>query len=450
MAETTSQPTGTGRLVEYLHSEDRTSVPPAVDTAVKRRIIDTLAATTAGHQFADIETATAYTASTFGSGNVTVLDGAGTTLNGPGATLANTLAANELDVDDGNRLAQGHPAAVILPAAVTAAESRDASIGDLLDAFLPAYEIAVRTAMAMHDWIGMHTGSGSWGAVGAAAAASRLRGFDRETAADALGIAEYNAPITPVMRSVARPAGSMTKDGIGWGGFVGYTATDLAERGFGGSGTLYDEIEYEGLDRSHLDTLGDRYHITEGYYKPYPACRWIHPSIDAVRSLHETHDIAIGDIQAVHVYTHPKGASLGIRRPTTASEAEYSYPFIVAQAIRNGGAITAEDLKAAALSAPETLALADLVELHVDQEAANRYPEEALARVEIETADEQVGTDLINPRGSKERPMSEAEQEAKWRTLLDEYLGEGTTEFLIEAIEDEDAPIDTLLEPWQA
>lgn len=440
---------GTGRLADYLRAESLTAVPDSAETETRRRIVDTLAAITAGHQFADIETAVDFGRSVFGSGEVTILDGSGAGLNGPGATLVNTLAANELDVDDGNRLAEGHPAAVILPAAIAAVEDEAGTVGDLVEAFLPAYEIAVRTSMAMHDWIGMHTGSGSWGAVGAAAAVARIRGFDRETTADALGIAEFNAPITPVMRSVANPAGSMTKDGIGWGGFVGYTAADLADRGFGGSGTLYDEIEYEGLDAGHLESLGERYHITEGYYKPYPACRWTHPGIDAVQSVMDDVSLAIEDIEAVHVYTHPKGANLGIRRPTTASEAEYSYPFIIAQALRNGGTITPADLQADALTDAETLALADMVDLHVDEEAADRYPEESLARIAIETDAETYETELCNPLGSIERPVSESQQVEKWERLVDEYLGAGTTDRLLDRIEDDDAPIEQLLEPWR-
>lgn len=449
MAEDSTLLDGTHQIVEYLQVSSLAGVPDVVDREARRRIVDTLAAITAGHKFSDIETAVDYGRSVFGNGPVTVLDGSGDTMNGPGGTLANTLAANELDVDDGNRLAEGHPAAVILPAAIAAVEEDGGTVGDLVSAFLPAYEIAVRTAMAMHDWIGMHTGSGSWGAVGAAAAVAHVRGFSRETSGDALGIAEFNAPITPVLRSVANPAGSMTKDGIGWGGFVGYTAADLAERGFGGSGTLYDEIEYDGLDSTYLDSLGERYHITEGYYKPYPACRWTHPGIDAVREIMTEHDFGIADIEGVNVYTHPKGANLSITRPRTASEAEYSYPFVIAQAIRNAGSLTPKDLQTRALTDPKTLSLADEISLDVDEEAAARYPEESLARLEIKTTGGTFETDLINPLGSRERPVPERNQVEKWEVLIEEYLGDGTTDQVLDRIEADDEPIEYLLEPWR-
>lgn len=449
MVDRPVQTDGTERLASYIHEESLAAVPEGVRRETGRRIIDTLAAITAGHQFPAIQRAAGYAQSVFGTGSRTIFDGTGESSNGPGATLVNTLAANELDVDDGNRLAEGHPAAVVLPATIAALEDVDGTIGDLLESFLVGYEVAVRTSMAMHEWIGMHTGSGSWGAVGAAAAVGRARGFDLERTIDALGIAEFNAPITPVMRSVANPAGSMTKDGIGWGGFVGFTAADMAARGFGGSGTLFDEIEYEGLDPAHLDSLGDRYHIQEGYYKPYPACRWAHAAIDAVGTLVAEHDIDVDDIEAVEVSTHPKGAELGITRPKTPSEAEYSYPYLIARAIANEGSITPADLHPDALDDPTTHSLADKVSLHVDEEAADRYPAESLARVTMETGDGLFQSGLVSPRGSVERPVSESYQEEKWRTLIDEYLGEGTTHLLLDRITETSRPIDHLLEPWK-
>ena len=448
--EATSVPSeGTNRVVEYVHAESLDGVPNTVDTQVRRRVVDTLAAVTAGFQFREMDTIREFAGATFGDGPMTVLDGSGATSNGPGATLSNTVAANVLDVDDGNRLAEGHPAAVVLPAAIAAVESADGTVGDLLEAFLPAYEVAVRTSLAMHEWIGMHTGSGSWGAVAAAAAVARAEGFDPEQTGHALGIAEFNAPITPVMRSVANPSSSMTKDGIGWGGYVGYTAAQLAGMGVTGSGTVFDEIEHERLDPALLESLGERYHIRESYYKPYPACRWIHPGIDAVAELLSENAVDPSAVESVDVYTHPKGAELGIRRPDTPSEAEYSYPFVIAAAIRNRGEFGPTDLTAEARGDETTLALADRIALHVDPEAADRYPEESLARVRIETDGASFESDLLNPRGSKERPLSTEAQEAKWRLMLDEYLGEGTTETLLERVHEDDAPIESLLEPWQ-
>ena len=440
---------GTDRMVDYLLHETRDTAPDAVIAECRHRVIDTLAAITAGHQYEGVDRLTIMAESLFAGGDHVVLDGSGRSLNEPGAVLVNSIAGNELDIDDGHRLAEGHPAVVIVPAAVAAVEATDGTVGDLVDAVIPAYELAVRAARAMHEWLGILSGSGSWGAVGAAAAVSKAKGMDPSVAADALGLAEFNAPIAPVMRSVANPASSFTKDGIGWGGFVGSMATALAARGFTGSGTVFDAIEHDGLQQPYLDSLGDRYHLLEGYYKPYPACRWIHPAIDGVAALFAQHDIPVPDIDAIRVGTHPNGAALGITRPTTPSEAEYSYPYVLAAAVRNRGQFTHADLTASARSDPETLALADRVELDIDPEAADRYPEESLARVAIDVDDSTVETELITPRGSKENRLSDGELTTKWTRLIDDRLGSGTTDTLVDDIQADDRPLRDLLTAWR-
>ncbi|MEA5388178.1 hypothetical protein VB779_14790 [Haloarculaceae archaeon H-GB11] len=281
------------------------------------------------------------------------------------------------------------------------------------------------------------------GAVGAAAGVARAREFAPDVAADAVGIAEFNAPIAPVMRSLALPSSSMTKDGIGWGGFVGATAADLAERGFTGSGTVFDEIEYEGLDRTSLDSLGERYYLLDGDYKPYPACRWTHPGIDAIAAQVADHDVDPRSVEVVRVGTHENATVMTERRPSTPSEAEYSFPYVAARALLNGGNFTPADLTWRAREDETTLALADRVELAVDEEAEARYPEEYLVRIELETPSRTYESGLFGLR-----PLTADEREQKWEGLLDDALGPGTTATLRERIEDDDLPIEELLAPW--
>lgn len=448
MASGKSSVRGSERLVDYLLDETLDSVSQSVETQARRRIVDTLAAITVGYGFEEMEVTRSFAREQFGAGPVTILDGQGQGLNVSGGTLVNSLAANVLDIDDGHRLAQGHPAAVITPAALAAAQTADRTVRDLLEAFIPAYEIAIRQALAMHEWAGMHTGTGAWGAVGAAAAVASLRDLPREQAVEALGLAEFNAPITPVMRSVVNPSSSMAKDGIGWGGYVGMTASLLAERGLSGSGTVFDGIEHEGPDQTLLDSLGEQYQLLNGYFKPYPACRWVHSGLDALDELLANNDIDVTAIQAVDVYTHRKGAKLRINRPTTPSEAEYSYPFTVAAALLNDGEFTPAELGRLARENDAILDLADRVTMHVDAEADDRYPEESLSRIEIVTEDATYESALVNPRGSRERPLSVGELERKWTKLLDPVLGNGTTDRLLTDIAADDLPINELLSPW--
>ncbi len=65
-----------------------------------------------------------------------------------GAATINAMAATALDVDDGHRMAAGHPGAAIIAAASAVANQTGASFGDYLVAIVVAYEAAVRVALA--------------------------------------------------------------------------------------------------------------------------------------------------------------------------------------------------------------------------------------------------------------------------------------------------------------
>jgi len=150
----------------------------------------------------------------------------------PGAALANGLAANALDIDDGHRLIKGHPGAVIFPAVLAAAEQREIGLQAFLTALVAAYETAIRAGLAMQRHYDYYHSTGAWGAVGAAAGASKIFGLTKEETVCALATADFHAPMVPVMRSVAFP--SHCKDGAGWGAMAGLLAALLAGEGFTG------------------------------------------------------------------------------------------------------------------------------------------------------------------------------------------------------------------------
>jgi 2-methylcitrate dehydratase PrpD len=438
-----SQPLGSERAVSYVHSESIDQGTEEVRSRVRLCLLDTLAAITAGHHTEGSQTVTQYALKTFANGETTILDGNHRQCKTEGAVFANGIAANALDIDEGHIGADGHPAAIVVPAAIAAAEEEGATIEELLDAVLVGYEIAVRTGIALPATTGHHTGTGSWGAVGAAAAAAKLRQSANKATAQALSIAEFSAPQTPILRSVATPGSGLTKDGIGWGTYVGITAIALAEQGLEGSGTLFDEPEID-----VLEDIGKEYTITESYYKPYPCCRWIHPGIDAVRALQEAYDIDIDNITEVRVHTFRNGVELGTRQPESTDAAEYSYPFALATTIVNG-TFTPSHLKQPTLSNGRISTISEKIKLVYEESLEDRYEEAWLAWVEIETSSDTYTSEITHPRGSKERPMTKKEHHEKQRMLLDPYLGDGTAETLRELISKPKTSIEELLSCWE-
>ena len=429
----------TQRAVEFVRSATIADAPDDVETHVRARVLDTLAAITAGYRQDGVDIAREYVTTHLDGDETILLDGSGETVSVEGAALANGVAANALDVDDGHREVKGHPAAVVVPPALAAAEAVDASIRNFLDAVFVGYELAVRAGLAIHAVDDVYTGTGSWGALGAAAATARLFEFSDEQTAHALAVAEYHAPRTPIMRGVEKPG--MTKDGIGWGAYAGVVAAQLAEAGFTGSGTVFDEAAVD-------ETLGEEFHVTRGYLKPYPCCRWAQPGIEAVLRLRARYDVDPVSVESVRIATFEEATQLHTRRPETPEEAQYSYPYPVAAALVRGQLTQAEHTASARTDAT-ILALADRVGFVVDDDLDRRFPGECLARVAVETAEETYRSDVTRGRGARNAPLSSGERLQKARRLVSPTLPESAVGRLDDVLDDKHEPVVTLLESWQ-
>jgi 2-methylcitrate dehydratase PrpD len=431
----------TDRAVDFARTATLTELPPGTASQLRRRTLDTLAAATAGYRMSGIDVTRGYALAALDGTAATLLDGTADRASLAGATLANATAANTLDVDDGHREVKGHPAAVVVPPALAAAELADGSVGEFLDAVYVGYELAVRAGLAIHATDGVYTGTGSWGALGAAAAVARCLGLSHEATAHALGTAEYHAPRTPIMRGVERPG--MTKDGVGWGAYAGTAAVELADRGFTGSGTVFDA---DGV--SVTDTLGDVTHVTDGYLKPYPCCRWAHPGIDAVLGLVDAHDVDPATVERIRVFTFEEATHLDTRRPGTIEAAEYSYPYPVAAALVRGR-FTRTELRDDARTDPAIRRLATAVELRTDDAIDDRFPAECLARVELRTTTETYASDVTRPRGSRERPLGADEHDRKVARLCRPTLDAADVDAVWAALSDRSATMTEVLSPWQ-
>ena len=291
----------------------------------------------------------------------------GRRLSTTGAAWANGVLANALDFDDGHRLVKGHPGANVTPAALAVAEATGATVEEYLTAVVIGYEVALRAGLLLHSRSDDYHGSGSWGAVGAAAASARLLRLDANRTRHALGLAEYHAPLAPIMRSVAEPA--MTKDACGWGAMLGVSSAHLAARG-------YSALECTLVD----DDVGALWHLRDVYVKPFPCCRWSHPAIQAALALRLEHAFDPGSVASVRVRTFAAAAALARRPPRTTEEAQYSLTWPVAVALARG-AFGVDDVLEPALADEAVARLAALVEIEVASELEAEFPGRRLAQV---------------------------------------------------------------------
>jgi 2-methylcitrate dehydratase PrpD len=119
----------------------------------------------------------------------------------------NGTTAEAIEAQDGVRFGGNHPGAVVMPAALALAEDLDLGGKGVIEAVVAGYEAATRPAAPMHPW---HTlagflPTGTCGVFGAAAAASRLKGYDTDGMLNTFGIAGYLVPM-----SMADPRDPMT------------------------------------------------------------------------------------------------------------------------------------------------------------------------------------------------------------------------------------------------
>jgi 2-methylcitrate dehydratase PrpD len=367
----------------------------------------------------------------FAPGKATVI-GSRRPLGPIGAAWVNCTAASALDLDDGHRMAMGHPGAVVIPAALAIAETAEATGREFLAAIVAGYEVAVRASVARVPWYKdrMYS-SGIWGVFGAAAAAGKLLGFDEATLQSAIGSAASHGPFPP---GGLQANYSMVKEVIGWAGMAGCAAALLAQQGFIGP---EDVMDYSGRwDTGELvEGLGDpdRYAILGAYFKPYAVCRWAHPSVDAVLDLAGRHGVQSGEIAKIQVETFYEVTRLVNYEPRNAIAAQFSIPFALAVALRTRK-IGPEDVTESNLRNPDILALARKVEVTVDPDINSQFPAKTIARVTMHTTRGSFEATVEYPRGNPENPLSDEDLAAKFRSLTVPIVGEGTCEKLHDVI----------------
>jgi 2-methylcitrate dehydratase PrpD len=412
-------------VVQFVNQAAWQNLPGEVQQQARRCLLDALAALIAGSQAPVAVMMADLAASQYGGSHGTILAD-GRTVSAAGAALANGFAANALDLDDGHRLVIGHPGSCILPALLAAAELRPTLSGaEFLTAFVMGYEVAIRAGLIRHALYTPLHSSGSWAAIGAAAAAAKVLGLSAYGLKQAMGIAEYHAPVTPVMKAVDTPC--MAKDGVGWGAMVGMASALMAERGFTGVEPLFSESPEAGW----IDNLGEQFEVMHLYFKPYACCRWTQPAIVGALALKRQYGLEAADIAGIKVRTFAHAARLSRKHPADTDEAQYNLAYPVAAAMLDGE-LGPRQVLPPRIYDPAILALADRVEAEAVDRYVQAFPKRALADVEVRLRDGRV----LCAEGQQpiwEWPdtlPSDADLEHKFQVLVSPILGSRAAELM--------------------
>jgi len=332
----------------------------------------------------------------------------------PWSIFLNSYTTAFFDMDDGHRLAQGHPGAAIIPAALCTAHYLDSSGKVFLEAVVIGYEIAVRSALLMREMGGPRKGSGAWVVPGVTAAVSRLMNLNPEKILSAMGMAEFMALQAPQDRSASFP--SLTKEGLPWGAYTGFMAAFLASHGMSGM------LPYL-ADSLLLSDLAERYEIEDVYFKQYACCRWAHPAIDGLRKMFEELGHRENEIDQVSIRTFEK-ALLDQRIPVNTVEAVYSIPFDVASYLVHGK-LGPREVSGDALKDPRIRSLYDRIHLIADPELTKQFPAKCLQQIEVTfKTGEHYESGILSAKGDPACPFSEDELLTKFKRLTENRVGE--------------------------
>ncbi|WP_296262326.1 MULTISPECIES: MmgE/PrpD family protein [unclassified Pseudomonas] len=403
-------------------------IPPAVQDAAKRCLIDTLGVALAGSHSNVAEQARTVAGLCAAKGDAAVL-GQRHGLSASAAAFVNATAAHALDFDDNCYPGFVHGSALIMPAALAVAQMRDLSGAQLLAAFVVGAECEYALAKALTRQVydrGWWT-TGVLGVVGACAAASHALGLNAEQTAAALGIALCG---TGGMKAGFGSDAKMLL--AGRSSEAGVIAAWLAAHGSSGPQSV---VEHEqglaamfngGLLKPSL-TLGSRWSlIMPGVdIKRVPVCLSAHAAVDALREMFAAGDINVADIGEIVCDVPPIVIQNLIHdTPVTRQQAQFSMPFAL------GGTALLGDITLASLD-PDVLARADLQQLmrSVRMCSSERWqpalletaPEGAWVRV-VRRDGSSVERFCAMPLGSAARPLSGAQLHDKFMHCASQVL----------------------------
>ena len=338
------------------------------------------------------------------------------------AAMVNGTTGHALDFDDTHFAHIGHLSVAIYPAAFAVAEEVEASLDQVVDAFLLGAEAAIRIGMTLgaeHYNRGYHQ-TATAGAFGACVAASRLYGLNRDQIRTAVGLCATRASgLKCQFGTMGKPynAGIAASNGV--------ETAKLAMLGFSSAedGLMGDQ----GFIPTHSNypqpapLQEDRYLFVDVRYKFHACCHGTHAMLEALLLAVEGRQISLDDVRSCRVRTSPRWMNVcNIQKPTTGLEVKFSYRWLAGMLLANHptGSIAAyTDVLA---KDPQLTSFAKRVEV---------VPDDAVGYMQSECELVLESGEQIVTRFDLEDPISPDEVERKLRRKGRSIFGDGVGPF---------------------
>lgn len=248
------------------------------------------------------------------------------------AALVNGATSHALDYDDTHFAHVGHLSVGIYPAALAIGEEIDATMDDVVAAFLVGAEAAIRVGLALgqaHYDLGFHQ-TATAGAFGATLAAARLLGLDSTQMRNAIGLCATRASGNKAQfGTMGKPynAGIAASNGVECAKLAALGMTSADDGLFGAQGFVPTHASGE----PRLE-MGARFLFEDNKYKLHACCHGTHAMIEALMAAGV---LDLDTVQAVVVRTNPRWLNVcDLKTPRTGLEVKFSYAWLAGMTLR--------------------------------------------------------------------------------------------------------------------
>jgi 2-methylcitrate dehydratase PrpD len=418
------------KLAKYIAETNYDDIPSKVTDITKKSFLDGLgtmiAATGLGEgckQFANL-------AIEGGGKAESTIIGFNTKVPSYMAAYANGSLSHALDYE--NTGPSGHPNADAIDSGLAIAESiGNVSGKEFIAAITLGCDIVCRLALASQREGGTPETSGwyppsIYGTFGAATATAKLLKLNPEQILDAFSLAmcqstcsaelifSPNSLVRAIRDAFAAKAGVLSAL-LAQKGIKGF---DRPIGGKAGFYTMYSQGKYN-PDILTKD-LGKVFESANVSFKPWPSCAGTHPYIAATLQIVDNYDIKPGDIEEVKFILQTTNTMLcepikSKRKPSTAIDAKFSIPFVVATALVHKNVTLGHFLPQALLD-KDVLEVAQKITYEIDAKPmprqGNAVPD---AMVQVKTKHEKISSKAIEfIYGYPQNPISQEALIAKF------------------------------------
>jgi 2-methylcitrate dehydratase PrpD len=346
--------------------------------------------------------------------------------------MVNSIMSRSFDFEPVSPLVDGvntpgHVSGTTIPTAIAMAEAMDVNGQELMTALLVGDDVAARLLAASGFGFTLGwDGTGTVNAFGAAAIAGRLLGLNKLQMRHAFGIVLNQIGSTFQIiwdgtTAFKLPQGLSARNGV--------FSAQLAKSGWTGpEDALFSKFGYyqmftEGCQKPDYLTsdLGKTYY-SDGTFKPYPACRITHATIDSALALVRKYGIKAEDIRQAVLYVSAGAREHKCGHPFKIgafphSNAIFSFEYTLATALVKKS-VRPEHFTERAIGNPEIADFIKKIKLEVHPDVTF---ESARLKLIMKDGRELTGSQEI-ARGDPKNPISKDDILAKFWTNI-EFCG---------------------------